>query len=321
VEPESRDLGVVGLGEEAVAEFEVRNEGGAPLTLQAPGLPPGVAVEGLVAALAPGESVRLRVRIDTLNARDDPQQRWTLVTNDPDRARVPLTVRLDVRPFLLVRPGYARYITVQKAREGTIVQTVGAADGAAFRVLRVESPTPHLRVTFREARPDERRPEWTGSQWRVETTLAADSPVGPLTGMLVVHTDHPRQRRAVVPLSGFVRPILAVTPAEARLGDLDRRRTEPLRLSVRNFAEETIQITGVSTDVAAVRAEIEPVEAGRRWRLKLWPAPGAPLGPFEGKIVLRTASPKLPSFQVPLSGRLVEPALPAAPAAPPATSP
>jgi hypothetical protein len=220
---------------------------------------------------------------------------------------VALAVQLDVRPFLLVRPGYARYITVQKAREGTLAQTIGAADGATFRVLRVESPLPSLRVSFREARPDERQPAWTGSQWRVTVTLASESPVGALAGSIVVHTDHPRQRRAFIPVSGFVRPILAVTPPEARLGDLDHRRSNPVRLLVRNFAEEPIEITGVSTDVAAVRAELEPIQAGRTWRLKLLPAPGAPLGPFEGTLRLRTGSPKLPSLEVPLSGRIVGP--------------
>ena len=69
--PESRDLGVVGLGEEAAAEFLVRNEGGAPLTLSLPELPHGTSVDGLVAAPGPGESVQVSVRIDTLKAIAD----------------------------------------------------------------------------------------------------------------------------------------------------------------------------------------------------------------------------------------------------------
>jgi hypothetical protein len=313
VDPDSRDLGVVGLGEEAVAEFVLRNTGGAPLTLTVPRPPQGIEVEGVVAEVPPGESVRVRVRVDTLRAQAERRQESALVTNDPDRPRVTLVVQLDVRPFLRVRPGHARFITHQHAREGTIAQTVGAVDGASFRVLRADSPMPSLRVTFREARPEEREPAWTGSQWRVEATLASDSPVGALTGYIMVHTDHPRQRRAFVPVSGFVRPMLAVTPPEARLGDLDRRRTTPVRLLVKSFAEGAIQITGVSTDVAAVRAEIEPVEPGRTWRLKLLPVPDAPLGPFQGTLRLRTAIPELPSVEVPLSGRLVEASPPATP--------
>jgi hypothetical protein len=260
----------------------------------------------LVPELPPGESVRLRFRIDTLAADGNRRQAWTLVTNDADRPRVVLQVELDVRPFLVARPGYARYITVQHAREGTITQTLGATDGAAFNILNVESPALGLRVSFREARPDERQPSWAGSQWRVMSTVASDSPVGALSGHLVVSTDHPRQKRAFIPVSGFVRPMVAVTPPEARLGDLDRKRSSPVHLFVKNFAEEEIEVRDVATDVAAVRVELEPLERGRTWRLKLFAVPDAPAGPFEGKILVRTASPKLPRVEIPLSGRLVD---------------
>jgi hypothetical protein len=310
VTPDSVDLGVVGLGEEAVAEFVVRNEGGAPLGIDEPVLRRATRVDGLVPALRAGESVRLRFTIDTLNANADPRQDWTLVTSDPDRPRLLVPVRIDVRPFVVARPGQARYITVQHAREGTIAQTLGAVDGVPFSVLRVDSPLPSLRVSFREARPDERQPAWPGRQWRVESTLASSAPVGALSGAVVVHTDHPRQKRVVVPVSGFVRPILAATPPEARVGDLDRKRPRPLHVLIKNFAEEPIEVTEVTTDVRAVDARIEPVDPGRTWRLKLYPVSDAPLGPFAGKVRLRTANPGIPVFEVPLSGQLVDSARP-----------
>jgi hypothetical protein len=306
VDPESRDLGIVGFSEEAVAEFVVRNEGGTPLTLAVTRPVRGITVDGLPPTVAPGESVRVRMRIDTFDANADRHQTVRLKTNDPDRPEVRLTGTIDVRPFLVARPGYARYITVQHAREGTIIQTIGVTDGAPFRVLRVESPTPHLRIAFREAAPEERREEWAGPQWRMTMTLDSNSPVGALTGHVVVHTDHPRQRRIFIPLSGFVRPVLAATPPDARIGDFDRKQPEPLRIFVKNFAEETIEMTAVSTDVAAVRAELEPIEPGRSWRVKLFPVPDAPLGPFQGRILLTTASPTTPSLEIPVSGRLVD---------------
>jgi Protein of unknown function (DUF1573) len=306
VDPEFHDLGVVGFGEQAVAEFVVRNEGGSPLTLAVPQTPRGIAVDGLGAPVPPGQSLRLRVNVDTFEANAERQQAVNVTTNDPERPTVTLVARIDVRPFLIARPGYARYITVQHAREGTITQTIGATDGAEFRILRVESPTPNLRVSFWEATPEQRDPSWPGSQWRVATTLDSVSPVGPLSGLVVVHTDHPRQKRIFIQLSGFVRPVLAATPPEVRMGDVGRQRAEPWRIFVRNFAEETIEVTEVSTDVAAVRAELEPLQPGRSWRVNLFPVAEAPLGPFEGKVLLRTASPTLPTFEIPVAGRLVD---------------
>jgi len=306
VEPERHQLGVVGLGEEAVAEFVVTNDGGSPLTLATPRRSRQSRLDGLPPELAPGASARVRFGIDTFEGDGERIQTWTLDTNDPDRPRVVLEAELDVRAFLFARPGYARYITVQHAREGTIAQTVGALDGATFKTLRVESPSPALRVSFREALPQELLPSVAGSQWRVMTTLASDAPVGVVRGHVVIHTDHPRQKRTVIPLSGFVRPILAVTPPEARVGDVPRTRPVAMRLLVKNFAEEEIQVSGVSTDVGALQVEVEPVERGRTWNLKLAPVRDAPLGPFAGTIVVHTASPKLPRLEVPLTGRLVD---------------
>jgi hypothetical protein len=305
VSPETQAIDVVGLGEDAVGEVLVRNEGGRPLTLEAH-LPRGTRVEGLVPELKPGESVRLRFVVNTFEAEGNRRQTWALVTNDPDRPRVLVTLEVDVRPFLVARPGYARYITVQHAREGTISQTIASTDGADFRVLRVESGVAALRIEFREATAGEREPAWPGRQWRVMTTLASDAPVGPIIGPIMVYTDHPRQKRVLIPLSGFVRPMLAVTPSEARIGDVKRTRTDPVRFFVRNFAEEEIELTSASTDVAAVKAEIAPIERGRSWNLNLFIMPGSPVGPFEGKVVLHTASPKIPSLELPLRGRLVE---------------
>ena len=110
------------------------------------------------------------------------------------------------RPLLLLAdPGYARFNVVQQEREGTIPQTVWSTDGKSFRVLAVESPTPALRTSFREAAAGERRADTAGSQWRIALTLPVDAPVGALVGDVVVVTDHPRQQRLYLPLSGFVR--------------------------------------------------------------------------------------------------------------------
>jgi len=210
-----------------------------------------------------------------------------------------------VRPFLLARPGSARYVFVQGADDGTIAQTVWAVDGADFQVLEARSPEPHLRVVFREARAAEAEPGAAGRQWRIELTLASSSPVGPLRGVVVVRTDHPRQPELRIPVSGFVRPMFAVTPPAARLGDVDPARAPHLSLHVKNFAEERVALTGVSSDVPGIGAELVTVEAGRVYRVRLSVRPDTPAGPFSGTLRIRTASPKQPTIEVPLAGRIV----------------
>jgi hypothetical protein len=305
VEKPERDVGVLAVGDPAAAEFDVRNVGDAPLELQSVKAPLGVRTEGVPASVPAGGSRTVRLVLGFPAPPGELMIEVSVLTNDPELPMLRLVLRGKVQAFLLMHPGYARYIVVQHAADGTITQTVGASDGAAFRVVGVESPSPALRTSFREARPDERRPGWTGSQWRVESTLSRDAPVGALTGDIVVVTDHPRQRVARAPVSGFVRPVFAVTPPEARMGDVDPRRTPRLQLFVKNFAEQLIDLRGAESDVTGVRAELAAREPGRSWGLTLWLDAEKPPGPFEGHVRIRTANPQVPVIDIPLSGRIV----------------
>jgi hypothetical protein len=122
---------------------------------------------------------------------------------------------------------------------------------------------------------------------------------------VVVRTDHPRQKSVFIPLSGFVRPVLAVTPPQALLGEVDPAGTAAIRLHVKNFAEESIEVTAASTDVAGVSARIEPIESGRTWSLLLTLDKEMAAGSFQGRILIKTASPKAPLIEVPLTGKIV----------------
>jgi hypothetical protein len=297
------DLGMVGLGEPATAEFVVSNDGDAVLELKKPETSPGLRVSSFDAAIAPNSVGRVKMEVDTFAC--GPRVTAAFATNDPAMPVLRLTVAIDVKAFVAATPGYARYLTVQGEREGTITQLLLAPDGSDFRVTSVDAPYAHLRTSFREARPEERETSVGGRQWCVESTLDSNAPVGDLAGILKIHVDHPRQKQVLIPVSGFVRPILAVTPPAARLGDLDLAQPHVASFFVKNFAEQTFAITGAASDVAGIRAEVVPIEEGRTWTLHVTVLPEAAVGEFNGSIRLKTANPKLLFFDLPLSGRVL----------------
>ena len=303
-----QNLGTVAPGDPAVATFRIDNPGSAPLTLAAGNPVPFMAgVESTVAGtpVPPGGSGTVTVRIRTDKLAGTGTVHVPIATNDPAAAKLELRVTVDVKPLLYADPGYARYNVVQKERAGTIAQTIWSSDGASFRVLSVESPVPALRTSFREATVDERRADATGSQWRVETTLPADAPVGALVGDVVVVTDHPRQKKLHLPLSGFVRPVFAVTPPEAELGEVDGARPFRFTLDVKNFATESIALERAECDLKGATTEILPVKEGRAWKVRVSVPDGLPAGPLAGTVRLFTASAKVPQIDVPVRGRLV----------------
>lgn len=300
-----RDLGVKAVGDLVSAEFRIRNPGDQDLELYSFKAAPGIRIEGVPGKVPAGGTLTVRLILFSPPPPGPVLAEATIRTNDVVNPDLRIALKAEVQAFLLLHPGYARYIVVQLAADGTIRQTVGSSDATAFRVLKVESPHPSLRVTFREARPDERQASWKGVQWRVEATLLKDAPVGALTGNLVIHTDHPKQRVAKAPVSGFVRPIFAVTPPEVRMGDLELKAPGRTRLVIKNYAVETIALRGVESNVAGVRGELNENEPGRSWSLTLWVDEDKAAGPFEGRLRIRTASPNVPAIDVPISGRIV----------------
>lgn len=308
-------LGVVAPGEPAVATFCIENAGTAPLTVAAGNPVPFIAgvestVEGSPAA--PGAAATVTIRIATGKRAGEGTIIVPVKTNDPTAEKIDLRATVEVKPLLLADPGYARFNVVRQEREGTIAQTVWSTDGKSFHVLAVESPTPALRTSFREAADGERRADTSGSQWRIDLTLPADAPVGALVGDVVVVTDHPRQQRLYLPLSGFVRPVMAVTPPEAELGDVDRSRPFRFTLDVKSFATESIALERATCDLPGATVEIVPVTAGRAYRVRVSVPEGLPTGPIAGTVQVFTASSKVPRLDVPVRGRIVAAATPAA---------
>lgn len=305
IDQPTADLGTVGVGEPASHEFVVRNTGAAVLKLDVPkpklakgvsAVPPG--------DIAPGASARVRVTIDTLQVVG-PEVKVTLISNDLTQPQMTLLVRIAVRPFILAEPGYARYNYVQHEREGTIPQLLWSADGTDFRVLRVTSPYPHIRVSHREATAAEREKDQPGRQWVVALTIASDSPVGPIGDYVQVETDHPKQKKVWIPVSGFVRPMFAVTPPAVSLGTIAAGgQPRTIRLHVKNFAEAQIGLKGAATNVPGITAAITVAEPGRVFYVDLSVAPKVP-GPIAGSLTITTASAKQPRVEVSISGTVV----------------
>lgn len=299
------DFGVVAVGQEVAHEFTIRNAGDTNVVLGRIEPLPGTRLIAQDRTIAPGKTGRIRVAIDTEEVFGPALFPIALSTNDPTQPQLSLQLQVEVRSFIFVHPGYARYIYVQGGQEGTVAQTLWSPDGTNFNVIGVDSPYPFLKASFRAAQPAERQSEANGRQWRVELTITPEASVGPLAGFLVVHVDHPKQKSVLIPVSGFVRPIFTVTPPAAEFGDIDPRRLREARLFIQNFAEETIDVLDATTNVPGIRPEVKPIEKGRSYRLVVNIEEEMPTGDFNGLISMRTASPKKPVIEVPLSGRIV----------------
>lgn len=297
------DAGVVVKGNSIEHEFEVKNEGTAVLEVTNVTSTCGCTVADYDRTIAPGKSGKIKVVVDSSTFAGPTSKAVVVYTNDPVTPRASLTVKCDVRPHIRVNPGYARYISVQGEAQGTIKQVMWAADKFADLVVsKVESPYPHVRVSFREATAEERKEDGEGRQWVVEMTLASDAPVGALTEYVKIHTNHPGQKVVTIPVSGFVRPVLAATPHQVDIGSRKLEEAYKTAAFIRNFATEAINLGAASVDVPGVTAEVVPVTEGRSYNLLLTFGPTVAKGALRGKVEIKTDSAKVPMLVVPLEG-------------------
>jgi len=189
-----------------------------------------------------------------------------------------------------------------EAQQGVITQSLSATDGQPFDITGVDSPMPALKVTYHEATGKDRQPDAKGKQWRVDMALSNDTaPVGAIATYVTVHTTHPKQKLVEIPVSGFVRPIIAVTPPVADFGKFDLKEPRRFTFDLKNYATEQIKLTSIDTGGKAV-AEVQPVEPGRHYSVHLTLRPDMAKGPFEGKLMVHTDSPKIPVVEVAYRG-------------------
>lgn len=301
------DAGKVAKGESIVHDFLIRNAGEAPLQITDVRPACGCTVADFDRTIAPGETGKVHATLDSSTFDGPISKTITVLTNDPVNPKLTLAVKAEVQPYLFIQPGYARFVQAQQSEPGSVRQILFTTTFDDLRILDVQSPYPFLDVTYREAtEADEPREQATGRQWVVDLTLDyAKAPVGTLAEYVTIRTNHPNQAVLKLPVSGFVRPMIAVTPTAADFGDIKLDEEQKASMLIRSFATEEVQVTSAETDVPGVELSVTPVEQGRRYNLNVTLSPEMPKGPFEGTIKIKTDSKKAPTIEVPLRGTAI----------------
>lgn len=297
-----KDLGDVNRGQRITHEFVVRNEGASVLEITEVKPSCGCTVANYDRTVAPGETGAVRASLDTSSFKGAIAKSVRVFTNDPLNPQLQLVIKANIRSQVEVDPGYVRFIAVHGEPQKTSVQTLWSGEKPDLLVRSVESPYPFVRAAVREASEGERRPEVAGRQWQIEVQLDPNAPVGPMADFLLVTTDHPQLKTVRIPLSGFVRPVLSVTPRIADFGRRELDEPQTASLEIRNLSSAAVDLGGVSVDLEGLEAEIESLEAGRLYKVLLTLKPGMPKGDFQGLVTITTSSDRQPSIEVSVKG-------------------
>lgn len=299
------DAGVVPTGEKLIHDFVIANQGGAPLEITDVRPACGCTVAEFDRRIAPGASGKVHAVLDTSTFAGAISKGITVLTSDPANPRLELTIKARVEPHLLVNPGYARFLQPQLSDPGVVEQRLWTRDFDHLEILEVTSPYPFLTVTHQQITdPEARREEGVGPQHELTFVLDyAEAPVGALAEHVVVRTNHPRQPEVKIPVSGFVRPLVVVTPGSADFGAvvLDEDGTFGT-LILKHYGSTPLEIRAARSSVPGVEVEVTPVTKGSEYQVRIELPADMPKGAFDGTVSLSTNNPRKPTIEIPLRG-------------------
>ncbi len=297
-----KDFGAVNRGDRVTHDFRIDNAGAGALEITDVRPSCGCTVADYDKTIAPGQSGVIKATMDTSNLKGGVAKAVRVYTNDPLNPEINLVIKANVRSQVEIDPGYARFVAVYGEPQKTIVERVWSSEHPDLEILKVESPFEFVKTSFRETPKEEREKGVKGRQWQIAVDLDKDAPVGPMADFIVVSTNHPQLKTVRIPLSGFVRPVLSVTPRVADFGRREVTESQTASLEIRNLGSTAVELGEISTNVKGLDAKIEQVENGRLFKVLLTLEPGAPKGDFEGLVTITTTSSKQPTLEVSVKG-------------------
>lgn len=299
------DVGVIARGDTAEHTFEIRNEGDTTLEIVEVKPTCGCTVVDYDSKIAPGASGTVVAKVNSKGLRGPIAKTVRVFTNDGRNPQIDLVIKANVRAWVEVSPGYARFLAVRGEGREAVMQTLYSDEPGELVVTRVSSPYPFVEVDYREAAQEERLSGKEGRQWIVEMSLSPQAPEGSFADFVTVAVRHPRLKRVRIPVSGFVQPVIAVLPRVADFGRKDLSTPQTAILEVKNLGGPNVTLGAIGSTISGLTPEVEVIDDGRLYRLRLTLAPGMAKGDFRGTLTIPTSSQLQPIVEVAIRGTVL----------------
>lgn len=243
--------------------------------------------------LAPGESVELPVTFDTSFQKGAKVREITVFSNDPKSPQTIVTLQGTVKLLVEADPSE---INFDKLRFGSTANRElvisDLAGGKDFHVGSITNSNPNLKVT-QSPRPDGK----PGA--RLDVALLGSMPIGPFDDTIDVVTN---RRPLQVHVFGQITGDLNLEPAQISFGIVPHGESALRILKLTNDSTKPVQVTAVSSSNQSVDAKVEPIAAGKEYKITVELRKNTPDGQLRGQLAIKTDSPTQATLTVPFYG-------------------
>jgi hypothetical protein len=288
------NFGAVYSGTVVKHTFQLKNTGTAPLIISGVRTSCGcTAAQPTRSHLPPGEESEIAVSFDTHSDRGPATRTITVFTNAPSHQQVQLTMRGDVRVQVDASPSLLIFDHVTRGTEQSHqVRLTDEMPDRSFKVGSVTNANAYIKVAATPLAGDK-----PGALLTV--TLLKTTPAGPISDLIKVNTS---RVPVEIPVSGMVLGDINVNPPQVSFGVVSHHASALRILRLTNSGDHPVSITGISSNNDSVTAGIEPVKAGREYKITVALRPNTPDGVLRGMLAIKTSDPHQQELQVPFYG-------------------
>ncbi len=260
------DFGTVAQGATVTHNFDVINQGDAPLTITR--IQPSCGCTAAVpakATLLPNESVPITVTYDTTGFQGYEVKTVHVYTDDPRNYSSVLTLQGNVKTDVEIDPPRLFFGDVRKGNDQALVATIASDESSAVKILELIPKSDQVILEAKEFR------EGTRVGKKITARLSPDIPVGTFRSQILIKTSSSKNPVLSLPVFARVQGDLKLEPADVSFGLLEGPLKEGATQVVElvNAGSTPIQIVDVESDNAFVGADVKALEEGKRYAIQV----------------------------------------------------
>ena len=290
------DFGEVAQGSVVEHEFRLHNPNADAARISGVKLTPPLQLLKSPAVVPPGQSVALRIKLDTSRLKGAYRGQLVVSLSGPGAEDREFRVEGRVVPGVEVLPLPAFFISTPRGVARSASLEIVSREGAPLALDVVKQPEGYA-VALEPLEP--------GRRYRLTLTVPADAPAGRRKDRVQLKTSSQARPAIFIEVNTVVRDRVYAFPDAVDFGHVHPGSGAAQTLMVYQTGGRSFSVQA-SSDVPGLRVAVEPGPQGDRVQLTLTLAAGKP-GPIKGMLVLRTNDAEFTEVRVPVSGTLVGP--------------
>jgi hypothetical protein len=285
------DGGEVWKGETMKFEFEYKNEGDAPLEIDAhPAC--GCTVAKFDRIVQPGASGKLIASLNTNGFKGTLGKTIDVYANTPDGEKVTLMIAGKVKPVFEVLPGEPVVFSLDDKDHSLRELTIRPLEDPKTKILSVEGQLPYVKAKVDPVPNDK-------GAYKVTLDFAPEAPRGRFGMGITVKTDSKREPQISLPVT-FEKGIYAMPPT-LFVGIVNGDTKLPVSRTISVLRKDrAFKVTGVKADDPLLETTLETVKDGHEYRIKMAYKGGWKMGNVSRKLTVSTDDPGQPTIDIPV---------------------